>query len=90
MSLQGDIIQIVKDHIIAEGNPNNIDIDSITVDSNLEDSGADHWTLEQIIAEKYDIGIFYIEVAYAHNREPEWAKGSVATIIETVQELTQD
>ena len=90
MSLQGDIIQIVKDHIIAEGNPNNIDIDSITVDSNLEDSGADHWTLEQIISEKYDIGIFFIDVAYATNREPAWRIGTVATIIETVQELTKD
>ena len=90
MSLQGDIIQMVKDHVIAEGNPNNIDINSITVDSNLEDSGADHWTLEQIVAKKYNIQIFDFNNMYERTREPEWATGSVATIIETVQELTKD
>ena len=90
MSLEGDIIQIVKDHVIAEGNPNNIDIDSITVDSNLEDSGADHWTLEQIVAKKYNIQIFRFDNPFTRSREPEWDLGSVSTIIETVQELTNN
>jgi len=86
MSLEGDIIQLVKDNIIANGNYKNIDVDSITVDSNIAGSGADHYTLEQEVANKYDIVIPFVDHV-PDNREPAWRIGTVATIIETVQEL---
>ena len=89
MSLEGDIIQMVKDNIIADGNCYNIDIDTITVDSNLESNGACHYQLEQDVSNKYNIRIPFVP-HMPGNREPAWRIGTVATIIETVRELTQD
>ena len=89
MSLEGDIIQLVKDNIIANGNYKNIDVDSITVDSNLANSGADHYTLEQDVSDKYDIKIPFVDHVPG-NREPAWRIGTVATVIETVRDLTEN
>ena len=89
MSLEGDIIQMVKDNVIADGNCYNIDIDTITVDSNLHNIGADHWTLEQEVSNRYNIRIPFVPHVPG-NREPAWRIGTVATIIETVRELTKD
>ena len=86
MSLEGDIIQMVKDNIIADGNCYNIDIDTITVDSNLESSGACHYQLEQDVSIRIPFG----DPTVPGNREPAWRIGTVATIIETVRELTKD
>ena len=90
MSLEGDIIQMVKDNIIADGNGANIDIDTITVDSNLESSGACHYQLEQDVSNRYNIRIPFGDPSVPGNREPAWRIGTVATIIETVRELTKD
>lgn len=89
MSLEGDIIQLVKDCIIEGGNYKKIDIDSVTVDSNLESIGACHYQLEQDVSNKYDIAIPFADQVPG-NREPAWRIGTVATVIETVRDLTEN
>ena len=83
MSIRGEVIKIIKEHITAEGNWKNIDLATIDEDSNLVDSGCDHHELHQIIGEKWNIAIPWGEGAPG-DVEPSWKSGRVGTIIETV------